>query len=183
MFDSWPLNCLRKRNISKAAYGDHNMIIYNDLNEFREIYSFHSKKGLEENNEIVLISSTYETPDRVQSNLTSAGVDVRKHLSEGSLMIIDSMRAYRPDVMGLVKLVESLHTRGQKNGKSGVVCFGDVGSFFLLDKTRELTDYETTIPKKLHYKLRAFCCYHKENFDELTNDQKQKLLKGHFRVV
>jgi hypothetical protein len=63
------------------------------------------------------------------------------------------------------------------------VCFGDVGSFFMLDKTQELADYESTIPKKLQNKLRAFCCYHKENFDELTKEQKQKLLKSHLRVL
>jgi hypothetical protein len=169
--------------MSNAGSGDHNMIIYRDLDDFRKIYTYHCKKALEENNEIVLISSTYETPDRVQSNLEKAGVDVRKYKSEGSLMIIDSMRAYRPDIQGLMKLLESLHTRGQKDGKNGVVCFGDVGSLFLLDMDQELTDYESTIPKKFQNKLRGFCCYHKVNFDRLTGEQKRALSACHHRIL
>ena len=185
MLYSWALNrVMRMRKISNAKYGDHNMIIYNDLNEFRRIYTYYAKKALDENNEIVLISSAYETPNRVNSNLEGSGVNARKHTLDGSLMVIDAMRAYHTvDVNGLLKLIESLQSRGQKDGKNGVVCFGDLGTFFLLHKTQELADYESTIPKKVQMRSRAFCCYHKANFDALDKQQKQKLLEGHLRVL
>jgi len=160
------------------------MIIYSDLNEFRKIYTYHVKKGLEENDEIVVISSAYETPDRVRDNLEGVGVDVRKHISVGALRIIDAMKAYHlSDVYGLLKLLESLQARADKEGKSGLLCFGDVGTFFLLNKARELTDYESTIPKKVQLKTKGFCCYHKKNFDALTKEQKQNLYECHLRVL
>ena len=184
LYSSTINRAMRMRKISNAKYGDHNMLIYNDLNEFRRIYTYHAKKGLEENNEIVLISSAYETPDRVNSNLESSGVDVRKHSLDGSLIVVDAMRAYHTaDVNGLLKLLESLQTRGQKDGKNGIMCFGDLGTFFLLHKTQELADYESTIPKKVQMRSRAFCCYHKANFDALHIQQKQKLLEAHLRVL
>ncbi len=42
------------------------MIIYEDLYTLREIYTKFSKKALEKNNEIMLIVTTYETPDTVR---------------------------------------------------------------------------------------------------------------------
>ncbi len=185
MLSSLALNRVRRtRTISKSEYGDHNMVIYKDLNEFRKIYTYHTKEGLGEKNEIVLISSAYETPESVKSNLTNAGVDTRRHMLDGSLIIIDAMRAYHTaDVYGLMKLLESLHYRGQKDGKSGVLCFGDVGTFFLLHKTQELADYESSIPNIVQMKLRAFCCYHKANFDTLSQEHKHKLLECHLRAL
>ena len=102
MLSSLALNRVRRtRTISKSEYGDHNMVIYKDLNEFRNTY--HTKEGLGEKNEIVLISSAYETPESVKSNLTNAGVDTRRHMLDGSLIIIDAMRAYHTaDVYGLL---------------------------------------------------------------------------------
>jgi len=180
----WPLNFIsRKQRIAKSKYGDHNLLIYNDLTDFRKIYTYHSKESLEKNNEIVLLASTYETPDKVRNNLESAGVNIQKHMQDGSLMVIDSMRGYHmSDVYGVVKLVETLQVRGQSEGKSGVLCFADIGTFFLLDKIQKLVDYELTVPKKLDMKVKAFCCYHKGNFDFFTKQQKQNLLAAH-RVV
>ena len=180
-----PVNSSRHREISKATYGDHDIIIYSDLNDFRKIYSYHAKESLEENNEIVLIATTtYESPDKVKNNLESAGINVSRHLEGGSLVVIDSVRGYHmPDVYGVLKLLESLQIRGRKEGKSGVVDFADPGSFFLLDRKQELVNYELTVPKKLDIRLKTFCCYHKEDFDTFTDRQRQDLLEGHHRVV
>src|SRR5262245_21952534 len=128
----WPLQRVRRtRDISKVAYGDHNMIIYDDVDDYRKIYTYHSKIALQENNEIVLITTTYESLEKVKENLEKAGIDVQKHISDGSLVIIDSMRGFHgPDVNGVLMLVTSLAERAQKDGKSGVLCFGDPGTFF-----------------------------------------------------
>ena len=43
------------------------MIIYELLYTLREIYAKFSKKALEQNNQIMLIVTTYETPDTVRN--------------------------------------------------------------------------------------------------------------------
>src|SRR5690349_5848743 len=81
----WPLHSYRRMlKISKAAYGDHDIIIYDDLDDFRKIYRYHCKIAHEEKNEIVLICTTYESLDEVKDNLDKARIDVQKHMSEGS---------------------------------------------------------------------------------------------------
>lgn len=45
------------------------MIIYEDLYTLREIYCKFSKTALEKNNEIMLIVTTYETPNNVRDML------------------------------------------------------------------------------------------------------------------
>jgi hypothetical protein len=61
---------------------------------------------LEDNNEIVLIIPYYETTEMVRSVLSGENknnqsniIDVRKYEKQGSLMIIDSVKAYfRSDI-------------------------------------------------------------------------------------
>ena len=131
-----------------------------------------------------MISSTYETPDKVKSNLERAGVDVRQHILDGTLMIVDSLRSYHlPEVNGLLKLLMSLNERISREGKKGILCFGDVGIFFLLEKIEELISYEFLIPRQLQLTSRSFCCYHKAHFDVLTKKQKEKLQQCHLRIL
>jgi hypothetical protein len=67
----------------------------------RQIYSGYIKDQLEDN-EIVLILPYYETTEMVRSILSGVNdnsiggsiIDVRKYEKEGSLVIIDSAKAY-----------------------------------------------------------------------------------------
>jgi hypothetical protein len=53
--------------LQNSCYKEHNMIIYELLYTLREIYAKFSKKALEQNNQIMLIVTTYETPDTVRN--------------------------------------------------------------------------------------------------------------------
>lgn len=174
----------RGKKISQAEYGDHDVILYDNLADFREIYSYYCKEAFEPNKDIVLIATTYEDMNRVKNNLESKGIDVSRRIGEGSLWIIDSVRGYHlPDVYGLLKLARSLEARAEKEGKSGVVVFADMGSFFLLNKRKELVDYELSVPERLNTKLKAFCCYHSGDFNTLAKPQKKMLLESHHVAV
>jgi KaiC/GvpD/RAD55 family RecA-like ATPase len=71
------------------------MIIYEDLYASREIYAKFSKKALEQNNEIMLIVTTYETPDTVRDMLSEYEINVQKHESNGSLVIMTQFKDIR----------------------------------------------------------------------------------------
>jgi hypothetical protein len=182
--DAWYHNDKHiQQAISNCEFGDHNILIYPDLRKFSEIYTYHCREALK-NNEIALILPTYESIDKVKNNLSDGGVDVDKHMEEGSLFIIDSVHGYHmPDVYGVLKLVKSLQQRAEREGKSGIIDFADVGSFFLLERTRLLVEYELSVPKKMDLKFKAFCCYHKKDFARLSRMQKKQLLDSHYQVI
>lgn len=92
------------------------MIIYEDLYTLREIYARVSKKALEQNNEIMLIDTTYETPDTVRNMLSEYEINVKKYESNGSLVIIDSVKVYqRANFYGVLRLIQLLAIRAQKD--------------------------------------------------------------------
>ena len=66
--------------MKRAKQGSHYIIVYRDLSTLREIYSQHTKRQIEEKNEIVLILPHSETPDMVRYVLSQmAKIDVRKY--------------------------------------------------------------------------------------------------------
>jgi hypothetical protein len=107
--------------LNQIESGAHYIFIYNDLITFRQIYSYHTKILLEENNELVLLLPYYETTDSVRRHLREnehACIDVRKYEKEGSLVIIDSVRAYFRST-SIMTFVERLVKHAEKLGKDG----------------------------------------------------------------
>jgi hypothetical protein len=84
-------------------------------------------------------------------------------------------------------LIQGLLKRAQNSGNNGVIVIADLGSFFYhhLGDTQRLVDYELSLPPSRYNdtKLKGFCVYHKDDFENrLTEEQKQKLLQHHGRV-
>jgi KaiC/GvpD/RAD55 family RecA-like ATPase len=115
------------------------MIIYEDLYTLREIYARFSKKALEQNSEIMLIVTAYETPDTVRNMLSEYEINVQKYESNGSLVTIDSVKGYqRTNFYGELRLIQLLTIRAQKDSKSGIFSITDMGSFYLVEKKSSL---------------------------------------------
>ena len=145
---------------------------------------------LEDNNEIVLILPYYETTEMVRSILSgendnsigSSIIDVRKYEKEGSLMIIDSAKAYFGSDTDLMSFIGKLSKQAQNSGKSGISVIADLASFYFHNGIDKLIEYEMSLPTKYddEMKLKGFCFYHQEDFDKrLSKEQKQKLLEHH----
>ena len=56
--------------LTDAEYGAHYIIVYPDIMTLREIYSGYIKSQIEDNKEIVLILSYYETADNLRNFLS-----------------------------------------------------------------------------------------------------------------
>ena len=177
------------KQLRKAEFGAHYIIIYHDMMTLRRIYSGYIKAQLEDN-EIVLILPYYETTERVRSILSgendnsigSSIIDVRKYEKEGSLMIIDSAKAYFGSDTDLMSFIGKLSKQAQNSGKSGVSVIADLASFYFHNGIDKLIEYEMSLPTKYddEMKLKGFCFYHQEDFDKrLSKEQKQKLLEHH----
>jgi DcmR-like sensory protein len=161
------------------------MIVYDDLDAFQEIYCKYAKEALENQNEIVVIATTYETPQAVRQLISDYGVAVEKHESNGCLHIVDSVAAYQSsDIYGMMKLLKTLAARAQKQGKTGVLNFSDMGSFFVTGRENDLLTYELSIPRSLNVRLKGFCCYHRLDFERrLSKEQQNSLLDHHARSI
>jgi hypothetical protein len=174
-----------QHQLENSCYNEHSLIIYDDLYTLREIYCRFAKKALEESNEIMVIVTTYETPLTVKDMLSEYDINVQKHESNGSLVIIDSVQGYQvANFYGVLRLIESLAIRAHRESKSGVFCIADMGSFFLFGREKELVNYELSIPKNIDITLKAFCCYHKNDFSlRLTKDQQRQLTNHHYEAI
>jgi hypothetical protein len=170
--------------LKTAEYGSHYLIIYPDVTTLRELYTHYTKMQLEENHEIVVLIPYYETSDIVRRSLTENGgnIDIQKYeKKEGSLIIIDSVKAYfgLGNDTDLDKFIQNQVKRAQNLGKNGVSIITDVGSFHLLEMVDKLIEYELSLPTKYYIRLKRFCVYNQNNFDELTEQKKQALLSHH----
>ena len=83
------LDIISQYQLQSSCYNEHNLLIYEDLYTLREIYCRFAKMALEKNNEIMLIVTTYETPRTVRDMLSEYDINVQKHESNGSLVMID----------------------------------------------------------------------------------------------
>jgi MEDS: MEthanogen/methylotroph, DcmR Sensory domain len=165
--------------------GSHNLLIYDDLRTFREIYSEYSKALLPEN-EIIVIGTQYDVVENVKNTLLRVGVDdVERHLNQGTLFIVDAQKGYQvAGSRGMWRLAMSLLSRVKKEGRQGVSLFGDPGSFFSFEKIEELMQYELWNPQKYeHMMMKSICSYHLKDFEKLTEAQKQTLLDHHFKSI
>jgi hypothetical protein len=179
----------------EVVEGENGIIIYPNLQTFRQIYTQYvkdqlAKTGEEEDNDnstrneqlkprIILIATFYQTLDSVKHNLNAVGVDVHRHIDNGLLVIVDAFSSYYPDVSGMKKLVASLSQRAREEGRIGVTAIVDMGFFFLFGgdgRATELINYEASLaPKTEGGNVRGFSCYHGGNYDTLKDNQKKEL--------
>ena len=154
----------------------------------REFYSYYIQKSIEEKNEVVQISPFYETEDSVRCTLSEGHrtiKDVKKIENENTLIIVDSLKNYtkREQKESDRSFKESMINHAKKMGKNGFSILGDMGVFYFESQIQDLLEYELSLPKKYNIDLKGFCLYHKDDFNRLTQEQKQKLVKHHEKTM
>ena len=86
---------------------------------------------------------------------------------------------------------EQMIKHAAKMGNRGLSILGDMGAFYYMGKAKELLEYESSLPKQfdanlnlnLNLNLKGLCLYHQTDFDKLSEEQKQKLVKHHGMAV
>jgi hypothetical protein len=169
-------------DIRRSDFQEHNILIYPDLPSFRQIYSECTKQALD-NNEIVFLATTYDPFDRIEDALRRKQISVEDEKKNGNLIIVDAFRAYQIDINGAMNFAKDLIKRATQDGKEGVFNLSDMGSFFLSERIDRLVEYEQNVPKKMDFKFKAICSYHRDNFGMLTEEQQRVLLLDHNTVI
>src|SRR5919199_138806 len=190
-----------RRFDEEVGEGENGIIIYPNLQSFRQIYTKYAKDQLAKQEEkddddndnnnnnkdneqlksrIILIGTFYETVESVKHHLSAVGVqNIQSLIDNGSLLIVDAFSSYYPDVNGMKKLVASLSERARKEGRAGVTAIVDMGYFFLFGgdgRATELINYEASLPPITEGgNVKGFTCYHVGNYNTLKEDQKKEL--------
>jgi hypothetical protein len=171
------------QEVRHSNFHDHDMLIYPDLTTYRNIYSESAKQALD-NNEVVLLVTTYDSFDRIKYSLTQAGISVNNEIKNGNLVILDAVKAYQIDVHGALKFATTLDKRAECDRKSGVFGLTEMGSFFIAERIASLLEYERSLPKKWELNnFKSACTYHKDDIATLSKQQQETILSAHNRVL
>jgi hypothetical protein len=170
-------------SLGLSEYGEHDLLVYSTLDEFREIYSCYCKSALE-NSQLVLLIPHYETVNSVRKVLNKE-IDVAKYEVDGTLTIVDTEAAFRKadGMYNILLMINLLTKRAAAMQKEGLSMIADAGSFFLHEKLEELVKHELSVPPDLGMKCKAFCCYHKNDFGNLSEQQRKALQDHHNRII
>ncbi len=191
--------------IDEIEKGENGILIYPNLQTFRKIYMQYVKDELAKHEEeeeydednkcneqlkqgiIILIATFYDTINSVKHNLRAVGIDVQRHIDDGSLVLVDAFSSYYPDINGMKKLVASLSQRARKEDRVGVTAIVNMGYFFLYGgdgRATELINYEASLPPKTDDgNVRGFSCYHLRDYNTLKDSQKDELVQGQKKLL
>lgn len=174
------------REMELANYGEHDLLIYPNLDVLTKVYSQYIKSRLQANMELILFLSTYQSVNQVRDILKNADMDLEGYEENGSLVILDSTRGYFGSESDILLLVKVLSKRAQNQGRVGSSIFANMG---LLDlyKEKDLLRYESSMPPKFdgHAKnpimCKTFCIYHQSDFNMLSETEKASLFDHHYK--
>ena len=183
--------------INQSEYGAHHLIVYPELRVLRELYTKYIRRQLEHENKVVLLLPHYESADKIRKVLSdrflatektaadnddNTSIDVKKYEDEGSFIVMDSLKA-RFGINNHMAFLKQLLRKAEDSSKNGVSIIADCGSFLHLNNTDKLIEHELSMPSQLDINLKRFCVFHKQDFNRLTEDQRQKLVNHHGQVL
>jgi DcmR-like sensory protein len=164
--------------LSESNYGEHSILVYPDLDTFREVYT-HEIQARIQNNDIVALLPHYETLSSIKINLRELDMDITALQNEKKLLVIDSAEVFFTN-LGFSAFAMGLEDLAKRSGRNGTFIFAEMGPFFHRDKIQELLTWENSIPTKNDMKCSLICCYHEKDLQRLSEDQKKMLCNHHF---
>jgi hypothetical protein len=172
--------------IKNSSYGDHSLVLYPSLEQFEEFYIECCKDSILERNEIFILLTYYQHVSAVRKKMhLLAGIDAAKYEDDGTLVILDSEKAYRASVEQtrrnnfIIILTNVLMKNTEERDKKGITLVIDQGSFILNKRLSELISHEASLLNSLDANIRCFCCYHKKDFSVLQEEQIKGIFKHH----
>jgi MEDS: MEthanogen/methylotroph, DcmR Sensory domain len=161
----------------RVPLGHHCIVLYPNLETVRNIYSKYVRAQIEEDPDaIILLLPYYETTESVRDVLNSKGINVRERERQGSLIIVDVVKAVtNPDVqspaterfLGFIRQVHDL------NKDKRIVVVIDMSVFHQLKKSSELLEYERNLHKTLLTEgWKEICLYNERDLESMfTEDE------------
>ena len=182
--------------IKNSNYADHNLVIYPRLKQFEEFYIECCKDSILDRNEILVIVTHYQPVSAIRKKMhVLAGIDTARYENDGTLVILDSEMVYQPIVEKtgrdniIIILTSLLMKHAQGRDKKGITLLSDLGTFFLNKRIADLISHElwlrllllgVSVHRRIDANIiRSFCCYHKDDFSVLQEEQRKRILQHH----
>ena len=171
-------------HIRDSNYGDHNLVVYPCLPQFEEFYNECCRYSILERNEIFVVVTHYQHISAVRKKMYLAGIDPARYENDGTLLILDSDIAYQPiseqtSTYKIMTLTAMLMKQVKERDKKGIALLNDLGVFILNNRIADLISYEQSMPAKIDANIRPFCCYHKDDFNLLDEEQRKRIFEHH----
>lgn len=169
--------------LRETSFGQHVLIIYDDLATMRELYADYCLDRLSRNKEAILLLPYLERPEVAKSHIEEKGVDIKENQKEGAFAAVDAYEwFFGTDVNAdeiISKMFEDLH----RYGRQGASIIRDIGVFFLRDEGAKMIGLETEVQSKINPSSKIVCCIHKNDFDKLVQPHKDLLISAHDKVL
>lgn len=161
---------------------EHNILIYEDIDIFDEVYSKYCKHQLSASNHVVLLLIFNEDEETVLENLSDEGVEVEKRRSDGSLLIEDSVLEFFGSGTDMLEYLSILQQYAIDIGKEGLTVILDIAGLYLLGSESDLLRFESSIgPSSQKYLAKAslLCCYHIALSGKISKDSRERIMAQH----
>jgi hypothetical protein len=166
-----------------CAYGQHNVLIFGNLEILREFYSRFTKRALEDNDVVVLLSY-YEPIKNVYAFLENAGIDVAAYKKAHNLFVEDSVDQFFGAGSDFFKFLKILDEGAVHQGKRGVCVLASADAFHLHKEMKDLKEYEDSLSPPGNLKNTSIICmYHAESFAALRKEDQDYIIRRHNIVV
>ena len=158
------------KHLSNMQFGDHNLLLYSDINSLRTIYSSHSKQSLHSRNNAVIILYHYEIKASIVHALQELDIAVDCHEADRSLIILDADEIIcKLSIDNFLQYLKTLEGLAIKYGRNGIDVIIDMGSFRHLGKEQELLECERKFNTAFKdSKSSTLCCYHDKDIKALA---------------
>src|SRR5918994_4430476 len=172
-------------HLSKMTLGEHNMLIYADINSLREIYCSHSRNRLQSRNNAVIILYHYESKGSITNALKEFDIEVDRYEADRSLIIMDANELiFKPTLDNFMQYLKSLEGLAIKYGKNGIDVIADViadmGSSRHLGNEQELIEGENRFNIiSADSRSSIMCCYHDKELKVLDAARINEIHKLH----
>ena len=166
--------------IIQSEQGAHHLIVYPELRVLRQLYGRYIETQLKNENKVVLMLPHYETADNLRNFLFANDETIKKY--EDSFIVMDSLKTHF-GMRSHMAFVKQILRRAEDSSKNGVSIIADCGSFLHLNNRDKLMEHELSMPSQFNGNLKRFCVFHKQDFNRLTEEQRQKLLNHHAQVL
>jgi hypothetical protein len=166
-----------------SPYGQHILMLYDDIMTLREIYCAYSLDKLNKSKEAILVLPYLETPESVKTHLEEEGIAIRDQQKEGTLAVIDSDRWFFGSEFNSDEMMARMFADIQLYGRQGASVFRDIGVFFLRSEQAKLIGLETAVSSKVNLNCKIICCLNKADFDRLVPTHKELLLSAHDKTL
>lgn len=168
--------------------GGHYLVVYPDLPTLQRFYTYYVHKLLNQRDGIVYLDLFYESLSFIRKTLSEAPfkIDAKMLEEQDKLIIIESQFKHNKlnnvanNLSHNIGSIRDEHCRHADNNHSFL---NDMAIFIHQDQIMELVDYESNLASVCHPNTKFVCLYHKQDFNQINNEQREILIKNHLSAI